>query len=100
MTGRNAVISRVSGRRRRTLEQKPGMLRDAFGSGGCVRASIEQHEVSSGQLHTWHRQAVSGELTGVAPPMLLRHPTIDRLDAMGLAGIARAFAEHAVNAAA
>lgn len=71
MTGRISVISRVSGRRHWTLEQKLGMLRDAFGSGGCVRTSMERHEVSSGQLYTWRRQAMSGELTGFSPPMLL-----------------------------
>ena len=69
MTGRILVIARVSGRRRWTLEQKLGMLRDAFGSGGGVRTAMERHEVSSGQLYTWRRQAMSGELTGFAPPV-------------------------------
>ena len=72
MTGRIAVIARVSGRRRWTVEQKLGMLRDAFGSGGCVSTAMDRHEVSSGQLYTWRRQAMSGELTGITPPMLLR----------------------------
>ena len=40
------------------------MLRDAFGAGGCVRTAMDLHEVSSGQLYTWRRQAMSGELTG------------------------------------
>ena len=47
------------------------MLRDAFGSGGGVRTAIERHEVSSGQLYTRRRQAMSGELTGFAPPVLM-----------------------------
>ena len=71
MSSRMTVIARVSGRRRWTLEQKLGMLRDAFGSGGCVRTAMEHHEVSSGQLYTWRRQAMSGELTGFAPPVLM-----------------------------
>ncbi len=70
MTGRMTVIARVSGRRLWTVDQKLGMLRDAFGSGGCVRAAMERHEVSSGQLYTWRRQAMSGELSGVAAPAL------------------------------
>jgi transposase len=70
MTGRMTVISRVSGRRLWTVDQKLGMLRDAFGSGGCVRTAMERHEVSSGQLYTWRRQAMSGELSGVAAPAL------------------------------
>ncbi len=30
----------------------------------------ERHEVGSGQLYTWRRQAMSGELTGIQPPAL------------------------------
>ncbi|MEO7327903.1 MAG: transposase [Minicystis sp.] len=71
MTGRMIVIARVSGRRRWTVEQKLLMLRDAFGSGGCVSTAMERHEVSSGQLYTWRRQAMSGELTGFSPPVLM-----------------------------
>jgi transposase len=71
MTGRMTVIGRVSGRRRWTVEQKLLMLRDAFGSGGCVSMAMERHEVSSGQLYTWRRQAMSGELTGFSPPVLM-----------------------------
>ena len=72
MTGRIAVIARVSGRRRWTVEQKLGMLRDAFGSEGCVSTAMDRHEVSSGQLYTWRRQAMSGELTGNGPPIAKR----------------------------
>jgi transposase len=52
------------------------MLRDAFGPGGCVRTAIDLHEVSSGQLYTWRRQAMSGELTGrsIAAPVLVAGP--------------------------
>ena len=70
MTGRMTVIARVSGRRRWTVEQKLAMLRDAFGSDGCVRTAMERHEVSSGQLYTWRHQAMSGELTGTAASVL------------------------------
>ena len=51
-TSHMTVIVRVSGRRRWTVEQKLGMLRDAFGSGGSVSTAVERHEVSSGQLYT------------------------------------------------
>jgi transposase len=70
MTGRMTVVARVSGRRLWTVDQKLGMLRDAFGSGGEVRAAMERHEVSSGQLYTWRRQAMSGELSGFSAPAL------------------------------
>lgn len=75
MTGRMTVIARVSGRRYWTVDQKMAMLRDAFGSGGGVQSTMERHDVSSGQLYTWRRQAMSGELSGVAAPLLLPLPT-------------------------
>lgn len=46
------------------------MPRDAFGPDGSVGASIERHEVSSGLLYTWRRQAMSGELAGTPGPPL------------------------------
>ena len=67
MSSRITVIDRVSGRRYWTVEQKLAMLRDAFGPGGCVRRAMDLHEVSSGQLYTWRRQAMSGELSGKPP---------------------------------
>lgn len=70
MTTRIEVVGRVSGRRRWTVEQKLAILRDAFGSSGSVRDACERHDVGSGQLYTWRRQAMSGELTGVQPPTL------------------------------
>ena len=70
MTGRIEVVGRVSGRRRWTVEQKLAILRDGFGPGGSVRDACERHGVGSGQMYTWRRQAMSGELTGVPPPAL------------------------------
>ena len=70
MTGRMTVIARVSGRRLWMVDQKLLMLRDAFGSDGGVRTAMERHEVSSGQLYTWRKQAMSGELSGFSAPAL------------------------------
>ena len=70
MTTRIEVVGRVSGRRRWTVEQKLAILRDAFGAGGSVRAACDRHEVGSGLIYTWRRLAMSGELTGIAPPAL------------------------------
>ena len=69
MSSRIEVVSRVSGRRRWTVEQKLAVLRDAFGPEGCVRAACERHDVGSGSIYTWRRQAMSGELTGVRKPI-------------------------------
>ena len=70
MTARIEVVGRVSGRRRWTVEQKLAILRDAFGTDGSVQAACERHDVGSGQMYTWRRQAMSGELTGVPPSAL------------------------------
>ncbi|MGC5799466.1 transposase [Sphingomonas sp. NFX23] len=55
----------MSGRRRWTVEQKLAILRDAFGPDGSVMAAVERHEVGSGAIYTWRRQAMSGALGGV-----------------------------------
>jgi transposase len=70
MTTRIEVVGRVSGRRRWTVEEKLSILRDAFGAGGSVRLACDRHEVGSGLIYTWRRLAMSGELTGIAPPAL------------------------------
>ena len=64
MTTRIEVAARVSGRRRWTLEEKLAVVRDAFGPSGSVREACERHDIGSGQVYTWRRQALSGELTG------------------------------------
>ncbi len=69
MSSRIEVVSRVSGRRRWTVDQKLAVLRDAFGPEGCVRAACERHDVGSGSIYTWRRQAMSGELAGVRKPI-------------------------------
>lgn len=78
MSSRIEVVARVSGRRAWTVEQKLAMLRDAFGPGGSVRGSMERHEVTSGLLYTWRRQAMLGELAGTlrtALPLPMVEPT-------------------------
>jgi transposase len=66
----SARIALVAGRRRWTVEQKLSMLRDAFGADGSVKAACERHGIGSGQIYTWRRQAMSGELTGLKPAVL------------------------------
>ena len=65
MSGQIQIVGRVSGRRHWTLEQKLAILRAAFGPDGSVRAAVERHEVGSGAIYTWRRQAMSGAPTGV-----------------------------------
>lgn len=66
----SARIEVVAGRRRWTIDQKLSMLRDAFGADGSVREACERHGIGSGQIYTWRRQAMSGELTGIVPATL------------------------------
>ena len=74
MSGRIAV---VAGRRRWTVEQKLLMLRDAFGADGSVRDACERHGIGSGQIYTWRKQAMSGELTGLKPAALPAFAEVD-----------------------
>lgn len=74
MTGRIEVIARVSGRRFWTVEQKLAMLRDAFGPGGSVRSAMERHDITSGSLYTWRRNAMAGMLLDRSTKTL-PHPT-------------------------
>ena len=90
-SGRIEIVGRVSGRRRWTVEQKLAILRDAFGPDGSVRAAVERHEVGSGAIYTWRRQAMSGALSGVParpqatfaevrisePPVMLPAPPVE-----------------------
>lgn len=57
MSARMEIVSRVSGRRRWTVEQKLAALRDAFGPEGCVRTACERHDVGRGSFYTWRRPA-------------------------------------------
>ncbi|MFN7399145.1 MAG: IS66-like element accessory protein TnpA [Sandaracinobacter sp.] len=81
-SGRIAV---VAGRRRWTVEQKLSMLRDAFGADGSVRAACERHGIGSGQIYTWRRQAMSGELTGLKPAALPAFTEVEVTPAFGAA---------------
>jgi transposase len=58
-------IEVVGGRRRWTVEQKLAMLADAFGPGGSIGAACDRHRIGSGQLYTWRRRALAGELTAM-----------------------------------
>ena len=65
MSSRIEIVSRVSGRRRWTVEQKLAVLRDAFGPEGRSRTAVDRNDVGSWSIYTWRRQAMSGELAGV-----------------------------------
>ena len=67
MTGSTAnvqIVGRVSGRRNWTVEQKLAIIGEAFATGSSIAGTTERHEISSGQLYTWRRQLLDGELGG------------------------------------
>ena len=67
MTGSTAsvqIVGRVSGRRNWTVEQKLAIIGEAFATGSSIAGTAERHEISSGQLYTWRRQLLDGELGG------------------------------------
>ena len=58
------IVERVSGRRIWTVEQKLAILGEAFSPGSSVARTVERHEINTGQLYTWRRQLLDGELGG------------------------------------
>src|SRR3546814_20315584 len=59
MSSRIEIVSRVSGRRRWTVEQKLAVLQDAFGPEGCVRAACERHDVGRSEESSVGKECVS-----------------------------------------
>src|SRR3546814_10186771 len=67
----SSQIAVVAGRRRWSADQKLSILREAFGSVGSIGATCKRHAIGSGQLYTWRRRALAGDLDGLkrtAPP--------------------------------
>lgn len=67
----SSQIAVVAGRRRWSMDQKLAILREAFGPDGSVSATCQRHVIGSGQLYTWRRRALAGdldELKRTAPP--------------------------------
>jgi transposase len=75
------IVGCVSGRRNWTVEQKLAIIGEAFTSGSSVAGTIERHEISSGQLYTWRRQLLDGELGGV------RNGNLDQQNGLGFARV-------------
>ena len=77
MTGSTAnvqIVGRVSGRRNWTVEQKLAIIGEAFATGSSIAGTTERHEISSGQLYTWRRQLLDGELGGSRISNLVQQP--------------------------
>jgi transposase len=46
-----------------------------FGPDGCVRVAVERHEVGSGSIYSWRRQAMSGVLGAAPVPPAIAPPS-------------------------
>jgi transposase len=71
MAGRSPqirVIARTERRRLWSLEQKRAIVAESFAGYGSVSAVARKHEISPGQLFTWRRQMLAGDLDVAAPP--------------------------------
>ena len=75
------IVGRVSGRRNWTVEQKLAIIGEAFTPGSSVASALVRYEISSGQLYTWRRQLLDGELAGV------RNGNLDQQDGLGFARV-------------
>src|SRR3546814_19198660 len=58
----------------------------SFGPEGCVRAACERHDVGSGSIYTWRRQAMSGELAGVRKSIKPAFAEVQISDQLALPG--------------
>ena len=61
------ILDSAAGLSSRASNNSPS---NAFGADGSVRDTCERHGIGSGQIYTWRRQAMSGELTGLKPATL------------------------------
>lgn len=97
------VVSRVSGRRRWTVEQKLTILRDAFGPEGCMRTACERHDVGSGSIYIWRALPAAGVTSLFRSDSAARStcggPILRSAQAMGSAWSAEAFARAFANSA-
>jgi transposase len=62
--GHVQIVERVSGRRIWSLEQKLAIIGEAFSPGSSISQTIERHSINSGQLYSWRKQLLDGELCG------------------------------------
>jgi transposase len=61
------VIARTERRRFWSAEQKRAIVAESFAGCLSVSAVARKHEISPGQLFTWRRQMLTGDLEAAAP---------------------------------
>src|SRR5260370_20245614 len=66
-------------RRRWSVEEKLRILGQSVAPGPSVSLVCRMHGISSGQLCTWRKQFLTGELTGFAPVKVLADAPVEHL---------------------
>lgn len=75
------VIARTERRRLWSLEQKRAIVTESFAAYGSVSAVARKHEISPGQLFTWRRQMLAGDLDVAAASPSPRFARVDVIPA-------------------
>ena len=65
-----AVVVRSERRRRFSEAQKHQILKESLEPGVTVTAVAKRHDVNTGQIYTWRRQALAGAIGGFIPVMV------------------------------
>ena len=63
-SGSIQIAGRLSGRRNWSVDQKLRIIGEAFSHRSSVAQVAGHHEISTGQLYTWRKQLLDGELCG------------------------------------
>jgi transposase len=66
-TDRIEVVTRSERRRRWSDADKQRILQETLSPGATVAGVAQRHEIGTGQIYTWRRQALVGALGGFMP---------------------------------
>jgi transposase len=72
---------RVERRRRWSIEQKLGVVRETLEPGAIAKAVAERHGISTGLLYTWRKQMLATAMTGFMPVQVAPDASAPRLAA-------------------
>lgn len=72
---------RVERRRRWSVEQKLGVVRETLEPGAVAKAVAERHGISTGLLYTWRKQMLATAMTGFMPVQVAPDASARRLAA-------------------
>jgi transposase len=74
-TERIEVVTRSERRRRWSDADKQRILQETLAPGATVAGVAKRHEVGTGQIYTWRRQALAGAVGGFVPIRIEEDPS-------------------------